>query len=313
VESARHVYGSIIGLHRAYQTLDNTKQAVFNSHITMVDIHPTALARDLCFLLWFQELLESDPSDKIKIAEIKATILYTFAGVFMPPYCFIRFVLIDTRDTIDNVISHRLRDTIKSLKSRLAESPPRLPNWLYISHQSIDPIQDTLTYWLNWEYESDCSNPEIFSEHAHDPPSASTKKLVNDTRISISPEYRARIVENFNAQRDAIARDYLEDEDLIAETSVFGFAPRNASASERKKVLEEKREEILDHLYKAVMDGTMLFEQNWYQNTKVFVPPPALWDRHPSVQGCGMFNKNFEVNVESFNEVSSKSRRLFRC
>jgi hypothetical protein len=195
----------------------------------------------------------------------------------------------------------------------LEEKPPRLPSWIYISNESIIPIQNALTYWLIWEHETNFPNTKIFSQHVHDRPSASTKKLVNDPTISISPEYRTRLVEIFHAERDSIARDYLQDENLIAQSSVFGFAPKNASASERKKVLEEKREEILDHLYTIVMDGTMLFEQNWYENTKIFVPPPALWDRHPSVQGCGLFSENFDVNVEAFNEVSSQSRRLFRC
>lgn len=58
----------------------------------MLDIHPTALARDLCVLILFHDLLEADPKDKILIAELKATIMYTYMGVFMPSYCYSRLV-----------------------------------------------------------------------------------------------------------------------------------------------------------------------------------------------------------------------------
>lgn len=87
---ARHVFATIIGLYETYKTLEKPEKKAFHTHITMLDIHPTALARDLCLLMWFHDLLEADPNDKILVLELKATIMYTYMGVFMPPYCYSR-------------------------------------------------------------------------------------------------------------------------------------------------------------------------------------------------------------------------------
>ena len=42
---ARHVYGSLIGFHRAYLALPEYKQSQLRVHMTLLDIHPTILAR----------------------------------------------------------------------------------------------------------------------------------------------------------------------------------------------------------------------------------------------------------------------------
>ena len=83
---ACHVFGSIIGLHQEYLKLTKAKRDSFKVHITLLDIHPTTLARDLCIFALLEQLLDT-PNSKEKEAEIKATIFYAYLGVIMPSYC----------------------------------------------------------------------------------------------------------------------------------------------------------------------------------------------------------------------------------
>ena len=53
--TARHVFGSIIGVNRAFQKLTEAKKTRFKVHMTLLDIHPMVLARDLC-LFYFRIL-----------------------------------------------------------------------------------------------------------------------------------------------------------------------------------------------------------------------------------------------------------------
>jgi hypothetical protein len=86
--SARHVYGTLIGVHRAFAKLPSAKHSKkFKVHITMLDIHPGALARDLCIMMLLNELCEMTGDSAITATEIKATIFYTYVGVVMPAYC----------------------------------------------------------------------------------------------------------------------------------------------------------------------------------------------------------------------------------
>jgi hypothetical protein len=56
-------------------------------HITLLDIHPVALARDLCILMLLNELCEMKAQSNVEATELKATIFYVYIGVVMPSYC----------------------------------------------------------------------------------------------------------------------------------------------------------------------------------------------------------------------------------
>ncbi len=85
----RHVLSSIIGLHQAFTKLNAKKRKALKVHLTLNDLHPRALARDLCLLFLIEDLIlmRSQEENKLKEAEIKATILYTWTGFIMPAYC----------------------------------------------------------------------------------------------------------------------------------------------------------------------------------------------------------------------------------
>lgn len=76
----------MIGLSSAFQKLSKNKRSKFKTHLTLLDIQPTALGRDLCILLLLDELVRKT-YDEETTAEIKATIFYIFLGVVIPSYC----------------------------------------------------------------------------------------------------------------------------------------------------------------------------------------------------------------------------------
>lgn len=92
VGDGRHVLGSIIGLSQARLKLNKRKRQAMQAHLTMNDIHPSALARDLCLLSLLDELSTSQ-DNQIKVAEVKMTLISLWMGCIMPLYCFTRLAL----------------------------------------------------------------------------------------------------------------------------------------------------------------------------------------------------------------------------
>lgn len=83
---ARHVFGSMVGLYQTYKQLSQAKQSKFRAHFTLLDIQPTALARDLCILLLLDDLMAGD-HDAEETAEIRATLFYVYVAPIMSSYC----------------------------------------------------------------------------------------------------------------------------------------------------------------------------------------------------------------------------------
>ncbi|KAJ7579195.1 hypothetical protein C8J56DRAFT_965062 [Mycena floridula] len=106
VGDARQLFGSLAGFHKEYTELDAQRQRWFKLHFTLLDLHPTALARDLCLLVLLEQLTtDISPEDAI---EIKATIFYMWLGIIMPDYCENRFrVVVEDLVRIHREISQR--------------------------------------------------------------------------------------------------------------------------------------------------------------------------------------------------------------
>ncbi|KAF8876825.1 hypothetical protein BD779DRAFT_1475455 [Infundibulicybe gibba] len=127
IGDARHVYATLVGAERAYFRLPRSKQDSFQLHITMLDTHPAPLARDLCVMLLLNQLVNVRKGDATEKVEIMATIFYVYAAVVIPSYC-----------------EKRLLSTIEDLIDRLANVPPRLPTWMHVNLEAIDPIMEIL-------------------------------------------------------------------------------------------------------------------------------------------------------------------------
>lgn len=115
---------------------------------------------------------------------------------------------------------------------------------------------------------------------------------MKDPTAQISAAYRAQILDSHKRRRDDIAEQIFENDELTVSSLAFGFAPPDATTSEIKRIAQEKREEIIDFVMKTDSNGTMVQEQTWYEHTKVFLPPPQLWSRHPLIRKSGLFGEN---------------------
>ena len=89
------MYATLVGAHRAFKALPKDKRTAVRVHLTLLDIHPSALARDLVILMLLDECMTV--TAPVALAEIKATLMYTYAGAIMPPYIYTRFVFLRGR------------------------------------------------------------------------------------------------------------------------------------------------------------------------------------------------------------------------
>lgn len=131
---ARHAFATLIGLHHVvtpnprpkalqshslgllhdFQLTPKQKSAV-NVHLTLLDIHPAIIARNIIFFMLFEQLIELDLQianaerkkergkdkagesdagaiDKLELEklEVISTIFYLYSGYMLPPYCYDR-------------------------------------------------------------------------------------------------------------------------------------------------------------------------------------------------------------------------------
>lgn len=140
---ARHVYGTIIGTHRAFLALKKSKRAHFLVHMTSG--YPVGWLATSASWVLLHELTDAAKSTMERV-EIKATIFY--AGVVPPGYCYVKwlFCICISRILVRADFVLRLQNTVRDIKRRLMESPPRLPDWLHVYSSSIPSILDPLDH-----------------------------------------------------------------------------------------------------------------------------------------------------------------------
>ncbi|KAF7985824.1 hypothetical protein HWV62_490 [Athelia sp. TMB] len=266
VGDARHVFGTIIGAHRALQTLPKQRRSNFRVHLTMLDLHPNPLARDLCILMLLDSLTNQNLA-QTEILEIKATIFYTYIGVALPSYCF-----------------ERLCSTMRDLKRRLSKQPFSFPDWIHVHTSSAVHIIDALNFWLSLMGKKDVAS----MLQAHTPAeSLSTTELLNQP--GFSSEYRQATLDHMNS----IRRSATEAVNRLTEQEMRGLGlidPDHNGETLRaaQKFLPNRRQKLIDRWVKSEMDensfGHLEGEHTWYTSVKVFLPPAELWSRHPGFE-----------------------------
>ncbi|KAJ6520693.1 hypothetical protein DFH09DRAFT_1426866 [Mycena vulgaris] len=266
VGDARNVYATLVGAHRALKALPKDKRSAMRLHLTLLDIHPSALARDLVVLMLLNDCMTG--GDPAALAETKATLMYTYAGAVMPLYAHAR-----------------QQKTIKSLLDRLAAVPPRLPAWLHVSADAIPALCASLAYWADNTSKTARGMLAMYSNSLD-------SSLVQMLKFpGITPAYRAMI----QARIDKPLRQI--------NTMIDGWGPKEARAvgfhdpewSDEivMEELAERREEIAEMFLEEHLGGNMpprlSGEAVWFKATHAYVPPKELWARHPEME---QWNKN---------------------
>ncbi|KAL6301519.1 hypothetical protein BKA93DRAFT_796987 [Sparassis latifolia] len=251
VGDARHVYATLIGLHRASKTLSKTKRKKLRAHFTLLDFQPSALARDLCIMMLLEYLVDHVDVQMTTLLEVCATIFYTYVGVVMPQYCH-----------------DRLQITIQNLLRRLSEEPPRLPFWIHVDPASIPRLLEALRFWST--VHEGLQTKRVLRTHTPESPDS-----------PLIQEYQPNFGEVFSSERQLLVENLRRlDPSQLEEHDVFHPGP---NATPLQKWIFEAR---LDSCARTVLEEEppMALERRWYAGTKVFLPPPELWSRHPGFE-----------------------------
>ncbi|KAI0366568.1 hypothetical protein BV20DRAFT_1055566 [Pilatotrama ljubarskyi] len=259
--SGEPLEGSETGLHGAYTRLSATQQSAFLAHLTLLDIHPTASARDLCMLMLLHEL--SHATDSTWRAEIKATFMYTFCAAAMPSYCYDRLIF-----------------AIKDLSERLSQSHPRLPSWLHVDAETVPAVLRALTYWLNTQKST---RKMLAVQEYTSPVDHWRQRGAALQQASENGDMQRELRDGFLQQRqmfEAMFRD-LPGDKLVQ----LPWLPQGMSVPEARAYVEAHMEDLVSKMQQLTTTGRVsTYEQEWFKRTMVFLPPRELRDRHPGFE-----------------------------
>ncbi|KAG7447536.1 uncharacterized protein BT62DRAFT_1060778 [Guyanagaster necrorhizus] len=244
----RHVYGSIIGLSQAFLELTPDQRQTSRVHFTLLDIHPTTIARNLCLFMMIDELITMrlyKRDDGVQETEIKATIFYVWMGVALPSYCHVRFM-----------------NTVKFLLRELQTSSCRLPRWLHVTKDSIPGIVASLRYWdtqLSFQ-----TVQEMLRRHRR-----FERRPVNLPNLHLK-DIKAGI-------------DDMTDEEVFK----FGQMQLHMSPPSKKEARQEWLSGMRLMMFEILASGNdgrrsaqFSVEEAWYGITQCFIPPKVLRYRH---------------------------------
>ncbi|KAI0658112.1 hypothetical protein C8Q70DRAFT_201642 [Cubamyces menziesii] len=259
VGDGRHAFGTIVGLYEAYKGLPTPKQAAFHAHLTLLDIHPTAIARDLCMLLLLHEF--NNTTDSVARVEIEATLMYVFCAGVMPSYCYTR-----------------LMDVVKDLSNKLCEQPPALPSWLHVETKTIPAILRALDYWINTEKSTRKMIAQMPANTAHEQWSQ-RGAMLGGLGGGNGSGFQRELQDRYKSQRQQIETMFrtLPDDKLVQ----LPFMPPGIGPQAARAFLDSHMEELVSMMQDMHTTGKVpTNEQEWYRCTKTFLPPPELRKRH---------------------------------
>ncbi|KAK0213969.1 hypothetical protein IW262DRAFT_1300749 [Armillaria fumosa] len=257
VGDGRHVRSSISGLHQAFTKINAKKRKALKVHFTLNDLHPRALARDLCLLFLIEDfiLMRSQEKNKLREADIKATVLYTF------------------------------KKFMKALLKRLQESPPNLPAWIYISQETIPGIIDTLKYW-------DTKIPQKNTKDILRHLARTARTPAEHSQFLDSPGVASKFLDTYHKWQEEkreqlknVVDPRLSEEQVVGMASKTMLRPITRDPQRRKKWLADARgAAVLNLLLENKGDrpnATNLSRKRAYM-TQYFVPPAVSRSRHDS-------------------------------
>ncbi|KAH8101271.1 hypothetical protein BXZ70DRAFT_1007652 [Cristinia sonorae] len=268
IGDARHAYGSIIGLGKAYMKLNRRKASKIQAHFTLLDCQSTALARDLSIFLMLDQLSQHNGPAKERL-EIVATIFYVFIGVLMPPYCHERLT----------------KFLLRLGYLGCADSSCfwfAVSSQVHASHsEAIPGILNSLNHWntaLNEKtvrglLEHQNGNRTLVSRQTEEYLSRVASTPIHDT---FEYDKQVRTVESWT-----------EDRLLEYAEVMVGPCPHHARNDpiKRKEWLQKVRPMAIEALRRSSPDrrpedylanDPFELESKWYSKMRVFLPPPIL-------------------------------------
>ena len=132
------VFGGCCDLRNFFTTLcdiyaqSNGAKVKMNVHFTLIDNHPTVLARDLIFLITLDDIATSNSKsrDDPQTIDKLAMLYYTYFGAALPAVLYT--ALYGTVQRIMNLIDQR-----------------SLPSWIHASEAALPAMRASLQWWLD--------------------------------------------------------------------------------------------------------------------------------------------------------------------
>ncbi|KAI0649800.1 hypothetical protein C8Q79DRAFT_923284 [Trametes meyenii] len=291
VGDGRHALGTVAGLYQAYKKLPGSKQSAFHAHLTLLDIHPTAITRDLCMLMLLHEL--NSATDALARTEIKATLMYCFCGAAMPGYCY-----------------DRLMQVVKDLTTRLSSSPHSIPDFLHVEANSIPPVLDALDYWRRTQK----STRTMLGCHQYSNPHE--RWAARDMAIRGGGDrsgLRSELRDRFSEQRSQIETMFrtLPENQLL---QLPWMPPEIRTGRDARKFVDSNMDMLVNMIQQMSTTGRVpTHEQAFYEHVKVFFPPPELWGRHPGFkQAWETFMNGEDINQAIERKVTAHIEREWK-
>ncbi|KAI3613200.1 hypothetical protein WG66_001557 [Moniliophthora roreri] len=304
IGDARHALGSLIGINQTYHILNETQQQSFNVHLTLNDINPTTLARDLCLSSLLEELSSARGDEKTE-AELKMTLLCTWFGFLMPSYCY-----------------NRLKSIITSLKVKLKTQPPNLPDWIFVIPSSIPDIIESLDHWLSDPNDRTARRlMQVYDRQMEHHPS----RTMFGSNPDLPGPYQAMIAKVQREQEKAKKFvQTMSEEEIIKQTDrMMGFSkcPSPDKLQERREWFNMARNtlsELAIQVLRSSKNGpakssARASERHGFGHLPTFIPPRILRSQHSALDkywdaALQTNSDSMQLKQEAYEEVRNTFR-----
>jgi hypothetical protein len=259
--------------------LPKHKRTVARFHLTALDIHPAIIARNLVFLVLLDQLAAGQTINPETKAEIIATYMYAFLGVFMPGYCHKRCAWQSLLSPpCDSITICRLMAILDDLRDCLSVDPSRLPSWIFMPATSIPPVLGVINYWIDTaktaktEKALELHNvPDTFAPAPPGMGPGSTPPNPNITAGRTTELMRGIVASSLEGMTNQ----------QLVET---GSVPAHISTSQARQYFETHKSQLIDALTERMKSlypssGNDI-EVKWYSMTKALAVPKELEGRH---------------------------------
>ncbi|KAJ7793739.1 hypothetical protein B0H14DRAFT_2622559 [Mycena olivaceomarginata] len=211
VGDARHVFGTVVGLHETLNRLSPKQRKALKVHITPLDVKEHALARDLAAIFFLSKIMScTDAIDKL---ELQATLFYFYTEMVMPEYCHcilaapgrtwvqvwraLAEVGLDASagsagqgcaqpcrafDTRYLSAEAKLYNIIKEMLAKISQDSVHFLPWIHLDSRSVSGIRSALSLWANLPEK--CT-ADYVSQHRYMP-----QDKAIDLRIKVVPKYQ---------------------------------------------------------------------------------------------------------------------------
>ncbi|KAF6743653.1 hypothetical protein DFP72DRAFT_827356 [Ephemerocybe angulata] len=123
-----------LGLLHDFGLTQEQKDSV-KIHLTLLDIHPATIARDVIFFMFLDQLVNMEDM-KLEKLEIVTTLFYLYCGYMLPTYCYDRWVAAVKQ--LHAIISRPVTSV----------GGPSLPSYIFLPPSSFPAIIPYLNHWL---------------------------------------------------------------------------------------------------------------------------------------------------------------------